>query len=300
MLIKKDARLESLYTQTIGLERSFKAAEIFSRNIVAELEVTRTALMFFCETENQYLTASGRESAEMSVQHAHELADLRKRLDDAHAMELQELNSKLLEEAHLKEEALKREVRLLDEEAQLQEANRNTSDSVKKFLGDLREKDGELDKMLVLIAEKDKAIQLLLQQKETELKLLQQTNEAELKFIASEHLLALKSKDAELLRELEALSKAKLVEVHTHTHAHTHTRTHTHTHAHTHTHPRTRTYAHTHIRTHVQKHVQTHTHIYTYSLGCTSCAHTHLNRTIETIREKKMISKKCPISNLAN
>lgn len=212
MLTKKDDRIESLYAKTISLERSSKAAEIFSRSIVVELEATRTALTLYCETETQHWTASGRDSAEMSARHAHELSDLQRRLGDAHAKELAELNIQLQEEARLKEEALKRVQWLLEEEAHLEEANRNTSDSVKKFLGELREKDAEIDKIRALLVQKDKEIKLVLQQKETELTLLQQQKETEIKLLASEHLSVLKSKETELLRELEALSKAKLAE----------------------------------------------------------------------------------------
>ena len=206
MLAQKDERIEAMHSRAIALERSCKAAEIFSVALVAELQAIYTGLGDVRLAEAQYWADTERDAAHAGTQrdvtHARELADLQKRLEEAHAKEVAALSSTLQEEQRLKDEALKRVQQLLEEEAQLEEANRSTSDSVKKFLADLRAKDLELDNMRTLLAQKDNEIKLLQQQKETEMKLL-----------AAEHLGALKSKDAELLKELEALSKTKMSEM---------------------------------------------------------------------------------------
>ena len=100
MLAQKDERIEEMQNQAIARERSFKAAE---------------------------------------VTHARELAELQKRLGEAHANQVAELSSSLQEQQRLKDEALKRVQELLEalakqedvleeavaaQEFQLQEANR--------------------------------------------------------------------------------------------------------------------------------------------------------------------------------
>jgi C-terminal processing protease CtpA/Prc len=192
MLAQKDERIEAMHSQAIARERLCKAAEVFSVTLVAELEAIRSALDLFRLAEAQTWADAVRHT---DASHARALSELEKILKEAHTTEVALLTSVLQEQQRLKDEALSRVQQLLEGEA-------STSDSVKKFLTDMRAKDLELANMRTLLDQKDNEIKLIHHQKATEMKLL-----------ASEHLVQLKSKDAELLKELETLSKAKMSEM---------------------------------------------------------------------------------------
>lgn len=123
-----------MHSQAIARERSCKAAEVFSVTLVAELEVILSALDLFRLTESQNWADAFRHA---DASHARALCELEKILKEAHANEVALLNSAMQEQQRLKDEALSRVQQLLEGEA-------CTSDSVKKFLTDLRAKDLEL------------------------------------------------------------------------------------------------------------------------------------------------------------
>ena len=203
MLAQKDERIEAMHSQAIARERSCKAAEVFSVTLVAELEVILSALDLFRLTESQNWADAFRHA---DASHARALCELEKILKEAHANEVALLNSAMQEQQRLKDEALSRVQQLLEGEA-------CTSDSVKKFLTDLRAKDLELANMRTLLDQKDNEIKFIQHQKATETKLLASEHLVQLKSKDAEHLKQLKSKDAELLKELETLSKAKMSEM---------------------------------------------------------------------------------------
>jgi hypothetical protein len=144
MLMKKDERIEVLYTQAISFERSFQAAEIFGRSVVMELDAVCGELRELHDFSRNYLTTSGHESEELRAQHIKELTCLERRLEDAHAKEIAELQAKLREELRAKEDALSKVKQLQDEEARL-----------------ATQLSAETDKMRALLEQKDAQLKLL-------------------------------------------------------------------------------------------------------------------------------------------
>lgn len=126
ILAQKDERIEELQNQAIARERSCKAAE---------------------------------------VKHARELAELQKRLGEAHANEA-ELSSSLQEQQRLKDEALKRVQELLEalakqedlleqaiaaQEFQLQEANRRLEICERDSAAEIARLQAEIDRLRALL-----------------------------------------------------------------------------------------------------------------------------------------------------
>jgi hypothetical protein len=219
VLMKKDERIESLHARTIELERTFKAAEIFSHTIIAELEASRSALSFFGENEIQYLTSFRQQTAVLQT-------ELQRRLQEVHVKELSELTAKLLEEATLKEKALEKIGLLEKQEERLTEMNQKKSESVQKAMSEKEKMQAELEKMQAALCGKELEIQKMhanIDQKDlvflslsdtvNEIGTALQQKEAELKHQASEHNAAMKQNDEKMLYELELLSKAKSAEM---------------------------------------------------------------------------------------
>ena len=154
MLMKKDERIEVLYKQAISFERSFQAAEIFGRSVVMELEAVCGELRVLHDFSRHHLTASGRESEEIRALHIEELVCLQKRLEDAHAKEIAELQARLREEFRAKEDALAKVKHLREEETRLNDANRRNSSSATQL-------SAETDKMRALLEQKDAQLKLL-------------------------------------------------------------------------------------------------------------------------------------------
>ena len=194
MLIKKDERIDTLHTRNMELWRSFKAAEGEARTMVADLEAYRAE---FAEEFNGWLK-SRREMDTLHSQHARELLGMQKRLDDAHVTEVAELTRRLNEEKRLKEDAQGKAQELLGKIAALDDANRSSSNSVANLQCDLVVKDAEIEKL-----------RLILQQKETEIKLR-----------ASEHQAALTAKDVDHLHKVETQSKLHSAEIERANHRH--------------------------------------------------------------------------------
>ena len=126
MLAQKDERIEEMQNQAIARERSFKAAE---------------------------------------VTHARELAELQKRLGEAHANQVAELSSSLQEQQRLKDEALKRVQELLEalakqedvleeavaaQEFQLQEANRRLKICERDSAAEIARLQAEIERLKAL------------------------------------------------------------------------------------------------------------------------------------------------------
>ena len=187
MLIKKDERIDTLHTRNMELWRSFKAAEGVARTMVADLEAYRAE---FAEEFNGWLR-SRREMDALHSQHARELLGMQKRLDDAHVAEVAELTRRLNEEKRLKEDAQGKAQELLGKMAALDDAKRSSSNSAANLQCDLVVKDAEIEKL-----------RLILQQKDTEIKLL-----------ASEHQAALSAKDVDHLHKFETQSKLHSAEI---------------------------------------------------------------------------------------
>ena len=219
VLMKKDERIESLHAQTIALERTSKAAEIFSHTIIAELEASRSALSFFGENEIQYLSSFRQQTAELQT-------ELQRRLQEAHVKELSELTAKLLEEARLKEKALEKIGLLEKQEERLTEMNQKKSESVQKAMSEMEKMQAELEKMQAALCGKEletQKMQANIDQKDllflslsdtvNEIGTALQQKEAELKLQALEHNAAMKQNDEKMLYELELLSKAKSAEM---------------------------------------------------------------------------------------
>ena len=194
MLIKKDERIDTLHTRNMELWRSFKAAEGEARTMVADLQAYRAE---FAEEFNGWLK-SRREMDTLHSQHARELLGMQKRLDDAHVTEVAELTRRLNEEKRLKEDAQGKAQELLGKIAALDDAKRSSSNSVANLQCDLVVKDAEIEKL-----------RLILQQKETEIKLL-----------ASEHQAALTAKDVDHLHKVETQSKLHSAEIERANHRH--------------------------------------------------------------------------------
>ena len=194
MLIKKDERIDTLHTRNMELWRSFKAAEGEARTMVADLQAYRAE---FAEEFNGWLK-SRREMDTLHSQHARELLGMQKRLDDAHVTEVAELTRRLNEEKRLKEDAQGKAQELLGKIAALDDANRSSSNSVANLQCDLVVKDAEIEKL-----------RLILQQKETEIKLR-----------ASEHQAALTAKDVDHLHKVETQSKLHSAEIERANHRH--------------------------------------------------------------------------------
>ena len=194
MLIKKDERIDTLHTRNMELWRSFKAAEGEARTMVADLEAYRAEL---AEEFNGWLN-SRREMDALHSQHARELLGMQKRLDDAHVTEVAELTRRLNEEKRLKEDAQGKAQELLGKIAALDDAKRSSSNSVANLQCDLVVKDAEIEKL-----------RLILQQKETEIKLL-----------ASEHQAALTAKDVDHLHKVETQSQLHSAEIERANHRH--------------------------------------------------------------------------------
>jgi hypothetical protein len=219
VLMKKDERIESLHARTIALERTFKAAEIFSHTIIAELEASRSALSFFGENEIQYLTSFRQQTAVLQT-------ELQRRLQEAHVKELSELTAKLLQEATLKEKGLEKIGLLEKQEGRLTEMNQKKSESIQKAMSEMEKMQAELEKMQAALCGKELEIQKMhanIDQKDllflslsdtvNEIGTALQQKEAELKHQASEHNAAMKQNDEKMLYELELLSKAKSAEM---------------------------------------------------------------------------------------
>ena len=194
MLIKKDERIDTLHTRNMELWRSFKAAEGEARTMVADLQAYRAE---FAEEFNGWLK-SRREMDTLHSQHARELLGMQKRLDDAHVTEVAELTRRLNEEKRLKEDAQGKAQELLGKIAALDDAKRSSSNSVANLQCDLVVKDAEIEKL-----------RLILQQKETEIKLL-----------ASEHQAALTAKDVDHLHKVETQSQLHSAEIERANHRH--------------------------------------------------------------------------------
>ena len=194
MLIKKDERIDTLHTRNMELWRSFKAAEGEARTMVADLQAYRAE---FAEEFNGWLN-SRREMDALHSQHARELLGMQKRLDDAHVTEVAELTRRLNEEKRLKEDAQGKAQELLGKIAALDDAKRSSSNSVANLQCDLVVKDAEIEKL-----------RLILQQKETEIKLR-----------ASEHQAALTAKDVDHLHKVETQSKLHSAEIERANHRH--------------------------------------------------------------------------------
>ena len=127
MLAQKDERIEELQNQAISRERSCKAAE---------------------------------------VKHARELAELQKRLGEAHANQVIELSSSLQQQQRLKDEALKRVQELLEalakqedlleqaiaaQELQLQEANRRLKICERDSAAEIARLQAEIERLKALL-----------------------------------------------------------------------------------------------------------------------------------------------------
>ena len=194
MLIKKDERIDTLHTRNMELWRSFKAAEGEARTMVADLQAYRAE---FAEEFNGWLN-SRRVMDALHSQHARELLGMQKRLDDAHVTEVAELTRRLNEEKRLKEDAQGKAQELLGKIAALDDAKRSSSNSVANLQCDLVVKDAEIEKL-----------RLILQQKETEIKLR-----------ASEHQAALTAKDVDHLHKVETQSKLHSAEIERANHRH--------------------------------------------------------------------------------
>jgi hypothetical protein len=219
VLMKKDERIESLHARTIALERTFKAAEIFSHTIIAELEASRSALSFFGENEIQYLTSFRKQTAVLQT-------ELQRRLQEAHVKELSELTAKLLQEATLKEKGLEKIGLLEKQEGRLTEMNQKKSESIQKAMSEMEKMQAELEKMQAALCGKELEIQKMhanIDQKDllflslsdtvNEIGTALQQKEAELKLRVSEHNAARKQNDEKMRYELELLSKAKSAEM---------------------------------------------------------------------------------------
>ena len=153
MLIRKEERIDKLYAQAIAFERSFQAAEIFSRVIITELENVGSDLRALHDASRDHLTSSGRACDTLRAMHAQELANLRTHLEDAHTMKIAGMQARLQEEIRSKEEALRRVTKFQEEEVQWREENGKNSNRA-------RELTAETEKMRAVLEQKDHQLRL--------------------------------------------------------------------------------------------------------------------------------------------
>jgi hypothetical protein len=140
-------------------------------------------------------------------------AELHTRLQEAHVKELSELNAKLLEEARLKETALRRIQFLEKQEARLTEINQNKAESDQRGMS---ENESETGKMLAALprnlkdletektqAQNDQKDLLILSPSDTvnQVKATLQQKDVQLKLQASEHNVAMKKNDEKMREE---------------------------------------------------------------------------------------------------